>query len=216
MVLLGKNLAAHRNEKVLFQDLSFRLFPQQLMTITGPNGIGKSTLLRIITGLLKAAKGHISLEDHEKTYPVAAACHYLGPQNAMKPFLSVIDNLQFWSVFYGQHLRYPHEALTEIGLSDLENLPFNILSTGQKRRVALARLLLSYRPLWILDEPILGVDSCAQTLLANIFQRHLNQGGMIIAATHNSLGIPEHHRIALEQFSPLGNKKHESTVLARS
>lgn len=214
MVLSGKNLAAHRNEKILFQDLSFRLFPQQLMTITGPNGIGKSTLLRIITGLLKATKGHVSLEDHEKIYPVATACHYLGPQNAMKPLLSVIDNLQFWSLFYGQHLCYPHEALTEIGLSDLENLPFNVLSTGQKRRVALARLLLSYRPIWILDEPISGVDSHAQTLLANIFQRHLNQGGMIIAATHTPLGIPENHKIALEQFLSPGEKEHESTVLA--
>ncbi|WP_455479499.1 heme ABC exporter ATP-binding protein CcmA [Bartonella sp. B23] len=202
MMLSGKNLAAHRNEEILFQGLSFCLFPQQLMTITGPNGIGKSTLLRIIVGFLEAAEGSIILKDQKQTYPVATACHYLGPQNAMKPFLSVIDNLQFWSTFYGQYLHYPHEALTDIGLSDLEHLSFNVLSTGQKRRVAIARLLLSYRPIWILDEPILGIDSYAQTLLTNIFQRHLNQGGMIIAATHNPLGIPENHKIALEKFLP--------------
>ncbi|MGF7157096.1 heme ABC exporter ATP-binding protein CcmA [Bartonella heixiaziensis] len=202
MVLSGKDLAAYRNETILFQGLSFCLFPQQLMTITGPNGIGKSTLLRIIVGLFDAAEGHVILKDHEKIYPVATACHYLGPQNAMKPFLSVIDNLQFWSAFYGQHLRYPHEALADIGLSDLGHLPFNVLSTGQKRRVAIARLLLSYRPIWILDEPISGVDSHAQTVLANIFQHHLNQGGMIITATHSSLGIPENHKIALEKFLP--------------
>ncbi|EJF74489.1 heme ABC exporter ATP-binding protein CcmA [Bartonella alsatica] len=207
MVLMGRNLAAYRNEEVLFQGLSFCLFPKQLMTITGPNGIGKSTLLRIIVGLLKAAEGNIILKDQEQTYPIATACHYLGPQNAMKPPLSVIDNLQFWSSFYGQHLRYPHEALTDIGLSDLGHLPFNVLSTGQKRRVTIARFLLSYRPIWILDEPILGIDSHAQTLLANIFQRHLNQGGMIIAATHNPLGIAENHKIALEKFSPFQERK---------
>ncbi|WP_208440772.1 heme ABC exporter ATP-binding protein CcmA [Bartonella raoultii] len=203
MVLSGIDLAAHRNEEILFQDLSFSLIPQQIMTITGPNGIGKSTLLRIIVGLLKATKGHIILEEQKQRYPVATACHYLAPQNAMKPFLSVIDNLQFWSAFYKQHLRYPREALADIGLSDLEHLPFHVLSTGQKRRVAIARLLLSYRPIWILDEPLSGIDSNAQTLLSHIFQRHLNQGGMIIAATHQPLGIPENHNIALEKFFPL-------------
>ncbi|WP_375639530.1 heme ABC exporter ATP-binding protein CcmA [Bartonella sp. MM55XZML] len=203
MVLSGKDLAAYRNEEILFKDLSFRLFPQQLMTITGPNGIGKSTLLRIIVGLLEAAEGHIILKDYEHRYPVTTACHYLGPQNAMKPLLSVIDNLQFWAEFYGQPLYSPYEALADLGLSNLEYLPFKALSTGQQRRVALARLLLSYRPIWVLDEPISGLDSYAQKRLARIFQRHLNQGGMIIAATHNSLGIPENHTIALEKFLPL-------------
>ncbi|GAA4658947.1 heme ABC exporter ATP-binding protein CcmA [Bartonella pachyuromydis] len=207
MVLSGIDLAAHRNEEILFQGLSFCLLPQQLMTVTGPNGIGKSTLLRIIAGLLKATQGNVILKEQEQIYPVATACHYLSPQNAMKSFLSVIDNLQFWSAFYGQNLRSPHEALADIGLSDLENLPFHILSTGQKRRVAIARLLLSYRPIWILDEPISGIDSYAQTLLGHIFQCHLDQGGMIIAATHNPLGIPENHNIVLEKFLPPQEKK---------
>ncbi|WP_455482068.1 heme ABC exporter ATP-binding protein CcmA [Bartonella sp. B35(2025)] len=202
MVLLGKDLAAHRNEEILFQSISFCLFSKQLMTITGSNGIGKSTLLRIIVGLLETAEGHVILKDNDKIYPVAAACHYLGIQNAMKSSLSVIDNLQFWSAFYGQHLRRPQEALADIGLSDLGHLPFRVLSTGQKRRVAIARLLLSYRPIWVLDEPISGLDSHAQTILISLFQHHLNQGGMIIAATHNPLGIPENHRIALENFLP--------------
>ncbi|MBX4335376.1 heme ABC exporter ATP-binding protein CcmA [Bartonella raoultii] len=202
MVLSGKDLTAYRNEEILFQGLSFCLFPQQLMIITGPNGIGKSTLLRIIVGLLKATEGHVVLKDKEQTYPVATACHYLGPQNAMKPFLTVIENLQFWAKFYGQHLRYPSEALADIGLSHLAHLPFNVLSTGQKRRVAIARLLLSHRPIWILDEPISGLDNHAKQRLANIFQCHLNQGGMIIAATHSFLGIPENHKIALEKFLP--------------
>ncbi|MET3588957.1 heme exporter protein A [Bartonella silvatica] len=200
MVLLGKNLAAHRNEKILFQGLSFCLFSQQLMTVTGPNGVGKSTLLRIIVGLLEASEGDVILKDQEQIYPVATACHYLGPENAMKPFLSVIDNLQFWSAFHGEHLYCPHEALTEVGLSNLEYLPFHVLSTGQKRRVAIARLLLSYRPIWILDEPMSGVDNHTQALLTNIFQRHLNQNGMIIAATHHPLGIPENHKIHLKKI----------------
>ncbi|WP_455478812.1 heme ABC exporter ATP-binding protein CcmA [Bartonella sp. B10] len=202
MVLSGKDLAAHRNEEILFQDLSFCLFPHQLMTITGSNGIGKSTLLRIIAGLREAAEGHVILKNNDKLYPVATACHYLGTQNAMKSSLSVIDNLQFWASFYGQPLRHPHEALADIGLSDLEHLPFNVLSTGQKRRVAIARLLLSYRPIWILDEPTSGLDHPSQTTLTNLLQTHLNYGGMIIAATHNPLGIPENNKIALENFLP--------------
>ncbi|WP_375617256.1 heme ABC exporter ATP-binding protein CcmA, partial [Bartonella sp. AP58NXGY] len=129
MMLSGKDLAAYRNGEILFKDLSFRLFPQQLMTITGPNGIGKSTLLRIIVGLLEASEGHIVLKDYEQRYSVATACHYLGSQNAMKPFLSVIENLQFWAAFYGQPLYSPYEALADIGLSDLEYLPFKTLST---------------------------------------------------------------------------------------
>lgn len=207
MMLSGKDLAACRNEETLFKNLSFRLFPQQLMTITGPNGIGKSTLLRIIVGLLEAAEGHITLKDYKQRYPVTAACHYLGPQNAMKPLLSVIGNLQFWAAFYGQPLYSPYEALADIGLSDLKYLPFKTLSSGQRRRVALARLLLSYRPIWILDEPMSGLDSHAQKRLTHIFQRHLNQGGMIIAATHHSLGIPENHKIALEKFLPLEERR---------
>ncbi|EJF91884.1 heme ABC exporter ATP-binding protein CcmA [Bartonella melophagi] len=203
MVLLGKNLAARRNEEILFQGLSFCLLPQQLMTITGPNGIGKSTLLRIIVGLLEAAEGHVIFKEHTQTYPLASVCHYLSIQNAMKSSLSVIDNLQFWAAFYGQYLRTPHEALADVGLSDLGHLSFRVLSTGQKRRVAIARLLLSYRPVWILDEPTSGVDSHTQIIFANLFQNHLNQGGMIIAATHIPLGLPEKYTIALEHFLPL-------------
>ncbi|AQX27420.1 heme ABC exporter ATP-binding protein CcmA [Bartonella sp. Raccoon60] len=206
MMLSGKNLTAHRNEKTLFQGLSFCLSTQQLMTITGPNGVGKSTLLRIIVGLFKATEGDLKLEDKGKIYPPALACHYLSTQNAMKSCLSVIDNLKFWAEFYGQHFYHPHDALAEIGLSDLAHLPFNILSTGQKRCVAIARLLLSYRPIWILDEPISGLDRHAQTIFATLFQCHLNQGGMIIAATHTSLGLKEHHIIALEHFYLLRKK----------
>ncbi|MCZ2328028.1 heme ABC exporter ATP-binding protein CcmA [Bartonella sp. F02] len=206
MRLSGENLTAFRNKKILFQNLSFCLFTQQLMTVIGSNGIGKSTLLRIIVGLFDATEGHITFKDHEQTYPVATVCHYLSVQNAMKPSFSVIDNLQFWAKFYGQPLRTPHEALSDIGLSDLEHLPFNILSNGQKRRVAIARLLLSYRPVWVLDEPTAELDSYAQTICANLFQHHLNQGGMIITATHTPLGLPEHHMIDLEHFLPEQNK----------
>ncbi|ALE03368.1 heme ABC exporter ATP-binding protein CcmA [Bartonella ancashensis] len=202
MMLLGKNLTAYRDEKILFQNLSFCLSTQQLMIVTGPNGVGKSTLLRIIVGLLQPSKGHVILKDHNKIYPLAIASHYLSTQNTMKNYLSVIDNLNFWADFYGQCLHHPHEALENLGLSDLKHLPFNVLSTGQKRCVALTRLLLSYRPIWILDEPISGLDERAQTICTNLFQHHLNQGGMIIVATHTSLNIPANHIITLENFLP--------------
>ncbi|WP_208438327.1 heme ABC exporter ATP-binding protein CcmA, partial [Bartonella taylorii] len=141
-------------------------------------------------------------KERTQTYPLASVCHYLSIQNAMKSSLSVIDNLQFWAAFYSQYLRTPHEALADVGLSDLGHLPFRVLSTGQNRRVAIARLLLSYRPVWILDEPTSGVDSHTQSIFANLFQNHLIQGGMIIAATHTPLVLPEIYTIALEHFLP--------------
>lgn len=202
MHLVAKNLAAQRGGEILFHHLDFMLQPTQLMTVTGSNGAGKSTLLRIIAGLLEAHEGSICLSDEGVDFNVGVGCHYLGSQNAMKSLLSVEDNLTFWAHFQGDPQLSVRDALKRVELSGLEQLPYGVLSTGQKRRVAIARLLISYRPVWILDEPTSGLDTNATSLFANIMAEHLKTSGMIIAATHLPLGIPETEHILLENYVP--------------
>lgn len=200
MILFAQNLAAQRGGETLFHQLDFTLESQQLMTITGQNGAGKSTLLRMIAGLLNPSQGVIGLDDGGIKFKVAAGCHYLGTQNAMKAILSVEDNLKFWIKFQGAPNMPPEQALEILELQGIEHLPYSVLSTGQKRRVAIARLMVSYRPVWIIDEPTTGLDEHASQIFATIMQHHLQSGGMIVAATHLPLGLKETRHIALEDY----------------
>lgn len=202
MQLSVKNLSARRGEELLFHHVDIALQAGKLATITGPNGIGKSTLLRIIAGFYTADEGSVFMEDGDFSFPVAAACHYLGSQNAMKAHMSVVQNLQFWSHFDVDPLLTPFEALQKVELSGIEHLPFGVLSTGQKRRVAIARLLLSHRPLWLVDEPTSGLDKTASAIFSRIMHEHLQRSGMIIAATHLPLGIEEDLHIDLDAYMP--------------
>ena len=202
MEITAIDLSAKRGEEVLFQHLHFTIHDRELLTITGPNGIGKSTLLRIIAGFLQANTGTIEVKEDEQIFPVALVSHYLGSQNAMKTHLTVLQNLEFWSDFDSSRLLSPMEALDQVELSGIEHLPFGALSTGQKRRVAIARLLLSYQPLWLLDEPTSGLDKHASAIFAKIMEEHRNRSGMIIAATHLPLGIEENRHILLDDYLP--------------
>ncbi|EJF91234.1 heme ABC exporter ATP-binding protein CcmA [Bartonella tamiae] len=202
MKLCVKNLSAKRGEDRLFDHLSFTLNEGQLMTIIGSNGIGKSTLLRIIAGFLNPEEGNVFLTEESFHFPVSSACHYLGTQNAMKTHLSVLDNLTFWANFHDKPFLSPQDALNAVELSGVETLPFGVLSTGQKRRVAIARLLLSFHPLWILDEPTSGLDSIAVDIFTKLLKRHLDNKGMIIAATHLPLGLDVNINIALGDYLP--------------
>ncbi len=157
--------------------------------VTGPNGSGKSTLLRIICGLLQPEAGKVELREDGTVLPVRAACHYLGHQNAMKPALSVRENLSFWQKFNGAAQSEIDEALETVDLPGVEHLPFGYLSTGQKRRVSIAKLLVSHRPLWIVDEPTAGLDKASEVRFAEIMRGHMREGGMIVAATHIPLGL---------------------------
>jgi heme exporter protein A len=190
MRLIAENLSGERGGETVFCDIGFSLRGGQALLVTGPNGSGKSTLLRVIAGLLPAASGRVHLQDEDGSVsPVAVACHYLGHQNAMKPTLSVTENLAFWRDFCGDARLDIEAALEAVGLGGIGHLPFGYLSTGQRRRTAIARLLVSYRPLWLLDEPTSGLDKASEARLAGLMTAHCEAGGIIVAATHLPLGL---------------------------
>lgn len=196
MRLIAENLGGERGGDTVFSGIGFALDDGQALVVTGPNGSGKSTLLRVIAGLLPVAQGSVKIEgamkieDGGEAFPsIASACHYLGHQNAMKPALSVAENLRFWRDFNGHGQLDVEEALETVGLGGIGHLPFGYLSTGQRRRAAIAKLLVSHRPLWLLDEPTAGLDKASEGRFAGLMTRHCADGGMIVAATHLPLGL---------------------------
>jgi heme exporter protein A len=190
MRLIGEELGGERGGDKVFAGVSFALEAGRALAITGPNGAGKTTLLRIVAGLLPAMEGRVALEGGGETWPSAqAAAHFLGHQNGMKTALTVEENLAFWRDFNGEPRLEVNEALAMVGLGSIGHLPFGYLSTGQRRRAAIARLLVSYRPLWLLDEPTAGLDAASERQFAALMTAHLDDGGMIMAATHLPLGL---------------------------
>ena len=162
MKLEVEDLSVDRGGRSIVAGVSFKLNAGEALIVTGENGSGKSTTLRGVAGLLPISSGAVRLSDETgKPFenPVREYCHYLGHQNAMKSNLSVQENLEFWQRFMGEPMLSVREALEEVDLVHTLELPFHYLSAGQKRRVAIARLLVSDRPIWILDEPTSGLDA---------------------------------------------------------
>lgn len=201
MRLIVSDLAAERGGEIIFSDLNFSLSGGQAMVVTGPNGSGKSTLLRIICGLLPAAHGEVQMEVGAEMLKPSSLIHYLGHQNAMKPALSVRENLDFWQKFHGEKALEIEEALEEVGLPDIDHLPFGYLSTGQKRRVSIAKLLISGRSVWVVDEPTAGLDRASEKRFAELMSAKLNDGGIIIAATHIPLGLDQVMTVDIGDYS---------------
>ncbi|MEI5681901.1 MULTISPECIES: heme ABC exporter ATP-binding protein CcmA [unclassified Mesorhizobium] len=190
MRLIAENLSGERGGETVFSGVAFALSEGEGLVVTGPNGAGKSTLLRVVAGLLPIAEGAVRLEGGGEEFPsVSAACHYLGHENAMKTALTVTENLVFWQDFCGRAHLSPVEALEMVGLETIGHLPFGYLSTGQRRRVAIAKLLVSHRPVWLLDEPTAGLDKASEVQFSELMKVHLEDGGMIVAATHLPLGL---------------------------
>lgn len=188
MRLVARGLSGERGGEHVFGPLDFAISAGEALIVTGENGSGKSTLLRVVAGLLPPSSGSISLEaTGEET--IASSAHYLGHQNAMKTALSVEENLKFWRDFEGEPHLEIDEALDMVGLPDIGHLPFGYLSTGQRRRASIARLLVSFRPVWLLDEPTAGLDARSERQFAALMAAHLGDGGLIMAATHVPLGI---------------------------
>ncbi|MGA2125994.1 MAG: heme ABC exporter ATP-binding protein CcmA, partial [Xanthobacteraceae bacterium] len=153
MRLSAYDLVCVRGDRRVFGDLDFHVDTGELLAIRGPNGAGKTSLLRSIAGLVQLAAGRIELADADPELTVAEQAHYLGHRDALKPSLSVAENLAFWARYLGTGGMHPAEALDAVGLASLAALPAGYLSAGQRRRLSVARLLAAYRPIWLLDEP---------------------------------------------------------------
>jgi heme exporter protein A len=200
MRLIAEELSGERGGQPVFSGVGFSLGEGDALIVTGPNGSGKSTLLRVVAGLLQAAGGTVRLDGGGETFPtVASGAHYLGHLNAMKPTLTVTENLAFWRDFCGGDGSGVSAVLDTVGLGAIGHLPFGYLSTGQRRRAAIARLLVSRRPLWLLDEPTAGLDAESEHQFSVLMAEHLVGGGMLIAATHLPLGIAGAGELRMEE-----------------
>lgn len=188
MELVGQGLACVRGGREVFSGLGFRVGEGEALLVVGPNGAGKSSLLRLVAGLLRPAAGAVALAGCEAELSVAEQTHYLGHQDALKPSLSVWENLRFWASFLSAPAP-PATALAAVGLDELADLPAAYLSAGQRRRLSIARLVAVPRPIWLLDEPTAALDRPAQARLTELMQKHLASGGLIFAATHGPLGL---------------------------
>lgn len=190
--LVGENLSCRRGFKLLFEGLSVSAAAGRALVVVGPNGAGKSSLLRILAGLLAPTAGTVRLDGGGEGGGEGAPgehLHYLGHEDAVKGALTVAANLAFWRTVLGAGGLEVEEALEEVGLAGLGRLRAQVLSAGQKRRLAIARLLVAKRSVWVLDEPTTALDVKAQARFAAFGRAHLADGGLLIAATHAPLDL---------------------------
>jgi heme exporter protein A len=196
-LLQARELACWRSERLVFAGLSFTVSPGEALLLTGANGAGKSSLLRLLAGLIPAAEGSLRWDggDCWADLPAhGARLRYIGHQDALKPALTARENLDFFARLWGGEVE---AALAVLDLTALADLPARVLSSGQKRRLALARLALAPAGLWLLDEPSVGLDAASVARLAPLFAAHRAAGGMILAATHLPLPLPDARELRL-------------------
>lgn len=193
-MLQGISLACVRGDRELFKDINFSLEAGGLMQVRGPNGSGKTSLLRMLCGLSNPAAGEIlwngaSIRSLNGDY--FSVMIYIGHLSGTKDDLTVIENLRISSALAGFEINdtQASEALEYIGLGGREILPVKVLSQGQRRRVALARLLACKTSLWILDEPLVALDVLAVKLIQGLLEQHLKQGGMVVMTTHQEIDV---------------------------
>lgn len=178
-----------RGHRRLFEGLELDLAPGEILQLSGPNGSGKSTLMRILAGFLQPDAGSIRWKGLVEDAEIAAFIHYHGHSDGLRDALTPAENLSFAVGLLGGDRAAIPGALTRLGAGALADLPVQVLSAGQRRRVALARLLAAPRPVWLLDEPLAALDAAGQTLVSQLLAEHARAGGMAIVATHQALGI---------------------------
>jgi heme exporter protein A len=207
--LIAEGLACVRGERLVFAGLSFRLAAGGALILTGANGSGKSSLLRLVAGLLTPSAGQLlwgatavatDLPGHH------ARLHYIGHLDALKPALTPREMLAFWATLRGRRRqRSPsaiEQALAAFALDPIADWPCRWLSAGQRRRVALARLLASPAPLWLLDEPASALDHDGQIRLEQAIDAHRVAGGMTMLATHTPIALDTAAHLSLDAFAP--------------
>lgn len=204
MRLSAADLACRRGGRDVFAGVGFSVAGGQALAVTGRNGAGKSSLLRLVAGVLGRASGRLWLEGGDPELTIAEQAHYLGHQDALKPSLSVAENLRFWADYLGGGPTKAQDALESVGLGAIADLPAAYLSAGQRRRLSIARLLAVKRPIWLLDEPASTLDAGGRDRLTGFMQRHLGEGGLIVAATHGSLGLSAAQELSLDRSVETG------------
>ena len=187
MEVSGHNLCCERGGRRVFSGLDFSVKAGGMLVLRGPNGAGKTTLLRVIAGLNELIDGELNFTGADDDEAIAHYCQFIAHQDAFKPALSVEENLQFWSDFFGGD--DVQVALKAFSLEPLASFSAALLSAGQKRRLALGRLAMINRPIWLLDEPTVGLDKASVKQLQTLMKDHLANNGIIIATTHIDLGI---------------------------
>jgi heme exporter protein A len=212
MRLIGDGLTCVRGGREVFAGLSFSLSDGEALVVTGRNGAGKSSLLRVIAGLVATTAGTLALAGGDAEATPGEQAHYLGHLDAVKPSLSVSENLGFWTAYLGGDPAQVDGALDAVGLEPLAALPAAYLSAGQRRRLSLARLVAVKRPLWLLDEPTSALDQPSQQRLTELMRGHLAGGGMIVAAAHGRIGLDKPRALDLESARASMLTRRESVL----
>jgi heme exporter protein A len=200
----GQGLACRRGEKLIFRGLDFTLPAGGALVLIGPNGSGKSSLLRLMAGLTPHEAGTLAwsgTDIREDPGAHRARLHFIGHSDALKPVLSAGESLAFWAKMRGTSAAI-EPALARFGLANAANLPCRYLSAGQKRRLALARLIAVPAALWLLDEPLTSLDSDAASQLLAAIVEHRAQGGRVVLSTHAPIELGDAARLSLGDFRP--------------
>ena len=192
------DLACSRGERLLFRGLGFMLDSGEAMVVTGPNGVGKTTLLRALAGFIRPDEGAIELEGTTEDITLPQAAHFVGHRDGLRAALTVRENLALAPALFGAAGLPVEEAASRLDLSRLLDLPVGVLSAGQRRRTALARLLVARRPIWLLDEPTAALDSQSQASAVALMADHVAEGGIVVAATHLPLDLSRLDTLAFD------------------